>query len=381
MRQMRRPGDIRIETQRLTTARGMRDPRVDFQGAAMKRATLTGVALLPVLAGDTVAQANYAARVIGANEAEDQVVGSWFESWLFYVRVGDMPDAETIRELLVDPTAATNIDWWSQVQQAVWKGYFMDEDEVHASTFPRLRWPVEDWADSAVLESTLPPDTTPGGGDDWTEQWTRFEAMRRSRLTVKTFEEYLAAQGVAVPPQLRNELDTDFKVPELLHYSREFAYPQPTINPTTGTGASRVQWFLQEKMAKQRFCAEPGFIALFVAIRPKPYLKYLVNPLDFLDTAEGWLPIDFDTDPHTSLLEVPTGIMASDTVSTVVDIRDYWLNGYSTLSGADSLNSNVFNGSFGHRPTQTQIDAMPTFRFDMNFRMSVKGRISKDTTK
>lgn len=369
---------MRIETQRATTARGTRNPVVNFQGYAMKRQTLTGVAYLPVLAGDTVKTANYAARIIGANEAEDAVVGSWFESWLFYCRIGDMASAADIRDLLINPAEATNIDWVTETNNAVWKSYFMDEDE-NTNTFPRLRWSGNDWTDSATLTSTL-PEPEPGA-DDWSEKWTYFEAMRRARLTVDTFEEYLAKQGIVVPPQLRAETDPEMKIPELLHYSREFAYPQPTVNPTTGTGASRIQWFIQESMKKGRSCAEPGILALYVAVRPKAYLKYQVNPMDFLDAAEGWMPIDFDTDPHTSLLEVPGGVMGgTDTVSTVVDIRDYWLNGYSTVMGADSLNTNVYQGSFGRRPSQTQIDAMPTFRFDLNFRLSVASRIYKDTT-
>lgn len=379
MRRLRKPGDIRIETQRATTARGTRSPIVDFQGAALARHSLLPVAFLPVLAGDTVANVAYQARILGANEAEDQVVGSWFETWLFYVRVGDMDDAENIRDLLVDPAATANIDWRDQCNKAIWRGYFMDETENFAATWPRLRWPRQDWADSATKEALLP--TVPGS-DEWADQWTRFESMRRSKLTVKTFEEYLAAQGVAVPPQLRAETDPEMKMPELMHYSREFAYPQPTVNPTTGTGASRVQWFVQERTTKQRFCAEPGFICAYMAIRPKTYIKYVMDPMDYLDGAEGWLPIDFDTDPHTSLIEADSIFgSGADSVSAVLDIRDYWLNGYSTVQGADSLNSNVINGAlFDKRPTTTHITAMPTFRADFHLRASVKSRIATDTT-
>lgn len=369
------PQDVRIEPQSRLTARSMRAPNHNFQGVACKPFTLHLAAIAPVLPGDTIKASSLMARIVGDNEPENQVLGKWFETWQFYVRIGDLPNAATIRNVIVDPASAAAVDWDGECMEAITKGFFMDEEETYATVGQRLRFVGTDWADSVKTSASLP---AVGGTDEWADQWTRYQSMRRAKLTVATFEEYLAMNGVEVPPQLRDETDVERKRPELLHYTREFAYPQPTVDPTDGTGKARVQWFIQAKQERARFAAEPGFICALFAVRSKTYRTYTVDPLDLLNSAEGWMPSAFDTDPHTSLIEVTGGIAATPlNVNSVVDVRDLYLHGHSRVIGTPS---GAYAKTIDDRPTQVQIDAMPKFNIDGVFTPRIASRVSSDTT-
>lgn len=377
------PGDIRLETQSALTGRGMRSPRYDYQRAGLEVGQLYPIMFAPVLAGDTIKSASLMARVLGATtDTIPNTRGCWFESWMFYVRVGDMPGAEGIRDLIVDPAATTVIDWRDQAMKAIWSGYFVDEDEsLPWSAGPNwLRVPGSNWYDSATDAAALPaPDA---GGDEWKTQWSRFEAMRRAKLTTKTFEEYLAAQGVSVPPQLRQEHDPELKVPELLHYSREFVYPQPAGFGVGSAEVFRWQWFIQERLARGRFAAEPGMLVACIAARPKVYVVSDFDELDFLNQAEGWMPIDLDTDPHTSLVEVEGSVFGDTTPGAlqVVDMRDLYLFGAQV--GESSGDLDPYLADVGAKPRFSYLDGAspPTFNVDATVRLEIASRVSKDTT-
>ena len=92
------------------------------------------------------------------------------------------------------------------------------------------------WLDSAMLASTLP---TPTGADDWEKQWSVYQAMRQSKLTVATFEEYLAFSGVEAPPVLRETIQ-DFRKPELVRFQRDFQYPVSSVTPGSGMVGSQI---------------------------------------------------------------------------------------------------------------------------------------------
>lgn len=401
-RQGLRPADIRIEEQRATTARGERSPEYNFAGVGCNEYRLIPVSFAPVLAGDTVYKANIQARVIATALANSTTRGSWFESWIFYVRIGDMANAESIRALLIDPAATTAIDWRDQCMQAIWKNYFCDEGDTTpwAAAGGWLRNPRVGWWDSARDEDTLPPTT--GAADDWSADWIQYQAMRRAKLTTKTWEEYLGAQGVNVPPQLRNETDPEMKIPELVHFSREFVYPQMSMAPSTGgsiTPQATLQWFINEKIPRSRFCAEPGFFVACVAMRPKRYVVGYTSagstvsgaafdPLTMLNDAGGWMPIEFETDPHTALRLVPGGYFG-DTVAGadyVVDTRELLLFGQDEWQVANARNNISGAASFPFSrmvpSTGSRVDAS-TINFDCDIRvkMGIKSRVFRDTTR
>ena len=399
-RQGIRPADIRLEQQRATTARGTRSPEYNFRGSNLSEYTLVPTFFAPVLAGDTVAQATAQCRVIASAQDNNTVIGAWFEHWFFNVRIGDMPSAESIRDLLIDPAASAAIDWRDECMQSIWK-YFRDESEASSwSATSYLRNPRVGWWDSSRGADDL-PDTS-GASDEWDEQWIRYQAMRRAKITTKTYEEYLASQGVNVPVQLRAEHDPEFKMPELLSYTREFVYPQMSMAPVEGgelQPLATLQWFINDRLKRSRFISEPGFIVGCVAMRRKAYAVgfdslggsegVAFDPLVMLNDAMGWQPIDLDTDPHTSLVSMPA-IYFGDTVpgaEQIIDSRDLLLYGQDEWQKAEVRNQvNLFNGlrtpmapKNGSRPDE--LSELITYQMDSRYKLNVKSRVSKDTTR
>lgn len=403
IRLRRKPGDVRIETQRPTTSRSVRSPRYDAMAEGLPQGALIPVAFAPVLAGDTLKHSSMMARILAApveGTSTRAIRGAWFESWLFYVRVGDLPSAETIRSIIIDPTtAAPPIEWREECMQAIWRAYFADEgidgtfapawitDEnqaLNAENF--LAIPGNGWWDSVVPNADLPPVDS-AEGDVWQEQWIRYQALRRAKLTVSTWEEYLAKNGVSVPPQLRVDADPDMKIPELLRWTREFAYPQPAGFGTSGVEQFRIQWFIQQKLEKGRFCAEPGFLVSCVAMRPKMYRDWggtdVFDSLEVLDDASGWLPNDFDTDPHASLISVPAAIFG-DTVEgaeLTLDIRDVFLYGDQVTNvplGTDGTDG-VTVLTQADRYDAAWMD-FGKFAAELQVRHTISSRIGTDTT-
>lgn len=399
-RQLARPSDIRIEEQRATTARGTRRPEYNFGAINMPEYRLVPTHFSPVLAGDTVAAVGIQARIIGSALANNSVQGAWCEHWVFYVRIGDMTDATDIYEVLIDPAGAATVDWRTKCMEPIWKCYFQDEGENLAwSATNFLRNPRVGWWDSSRDAEDL-PDVS-GATDDWDEQWIRYQAMRRAKLTTKTYEEYLASQGVNVPVTLRTDTDPELKMPELLQYSREFVYPQMAMSPTTGgdiVPAATFQWMITDKLKRSRFCAEPGFIVGCLAIRPKRYVMgytaagstvagAMFDPLTIFNDAQGWQPIDLDTDPHTALAAVPGGYFGDTAPGAeyIIDTRDVLLNGQDEW--LDGTNRNQIasaavpitrlNPVSGSRPTAATL----TYSLDARYKYSIKSRVNKDTTR
>lgn len=398
MRQGLRAGDVRIEQQRATTARATRRPEYNFYGTALQSYRLIPAVFCPVLAGDTVATMSFQCRAILGTQAANWVTGAWFESWCFFVRIGDMADAENIRDLLIDPAQSAVIDWRTQCMSSIWNAYFKDEGEsVTWSLSNRLRNTRTGWWDSSRDETDL-PDVSGAGGDEWQEQWIRYQAMRRAKLTTKTWEEYLGAQGVNVPPQLRVEHDPEQKVPELIQYSREFVYPQLSFGADSSTPSQTWQWFINESLKRSRFCAEPGFFVNCLAVREKRYVLSRdslggatstsgaeFDPLSMLNAAVGWQPIDLDTDPHAALVAIP-GEYFGGSDDYIVDSRDL------LLFGQDEHQADVTRNDWGHdtiMPPYTVMEpetgSRPTtgmsFTCDARAKYGIKSRVNKDVTR
>lgn len=400
-RQGLRAGDIRIEQQRVTTARAARKPEYNFGAINMPEYRLIPMHFAPVLAGDTVGNYNLGARIIGQAVANNTVHGAWCETWTFYVRIGDMMNSVDIQDVLIDPASAATINWRQKCMEAIWKPYFQDEGEALAwSETNFLRNPRVGWWDSARDEDDL-PDTS-GATDEWDANWIRYQAMRRAKLTVKTYPEYLAAQGVNVPVQLQTDIDPEMKVPELLNYTREYVYPQMAMSPTSGgdiTPQATFQWMLNTKSKGSRFCAEPGFIVNCIAIRPKRYVMGYssagstvaggdsFDPLTVFNDAQGWQPIDLDTDPHAALVAVPGGYFG-DTVGGaefIIDTREILLNGQDEW--LDGTNRNKIGSAAvpftridpkgGSRPTAATL----TYTVDARCKFTIMSRVNKDTTR
>ena len=153
-------------------------------------------------------------------------------------------------------------------------------------------------------------------------QW---EFLKANNLMTMSYEDYLRTYGVKVE-------DPEFSRPELLRYIREWSYPTNTVDPATGTPSSAVSWAISERMDKDRFFKEPGFIVGLTTARPKVYYSLQRTAgINLLDDAYRWLPALMRDDPATSLARLASNsdsiITTTSNAEFVLDVRDLFLYG------------------------------------------------------
>ena len=141
-----------------------------------------------------------------------------------------------------------------------------------------------------------------------------------------SYEDYLRTYGVKV-----DDPETVAR-PELLRYIREWSYPTNTVEATTGVPSSAVSWALSERMDKDRFFKEPGFIVGVTCARPKIYFSLQRTAgVNLLDDAYAWLPALMRDDPATSLKRLASNadsiITTSGNAEFVLDIKDLFVYG------------------------------------------------------
>lgn len=354
----RRAGDVRIESQTPGAMRGgVRRPQHTWN-TEIKPWEITPCLIAPVLAGDSLKLGQLQIRTLGYSPPLGNLAsGWWHEFYLFYVRLRDLEVAETMRTAIVDPSAnmdainlaadakwmhqaASRPSWVYECYRTVVRAYFRDEGEawnahVGVGGYSLAQISGQGVEDSIVRSADLPAETA---GDAWGRAWEVYQGMRNAKLTTSTYEEYLAMQGVQAPPVLRETVQ-DFKRPEILRFVRDFAYPQTTVAYDTGMLVGSVNWSVAERVDKRRFFDEPGFLFGLQVIRPKVYLRNrrtaAVDVL--LNTAEGWLPPQFDQEPHTSIVKTTGGAAGNQlvhgaTVDHWADRRDLFLRGDQFLN-------------------------------------------------
>lgn len=354
-----RGADVRLENIPAGGRRSMRKPQHVFRlkcGPWM----IHPFCIAPVLAGDTLRSASIQARVL-SDLLASYVSGWWAEMYLFYIRVGDLVDAETVRQAIIDPSAnmdalasaaqveymhqvASRPSWVKECLRQVTHHYFREEGEVWdahtligfnaAASLPASQITGRSWLDSVQPSSALTVDAA--DDDDWERKWTAFQQLRNARLTTATWEEYLAVNGVNAPPLLR-PTDQEEKKPELLRFIRQYQYPRMHLDPTTGAVGGFLEWHIAERLDKSRFFDQPGFIFGVTVFRPKVYLtNQKTAAVDvMLHNAEGWMPAEFETDPHTRVVEFQDnggvgaglGPIHGATVDYWVDRADLFLYG------------------------------------------------------
>jgi len=313
------------------------------------------------MAGETLKNALLQARLM-SDPVASRTQGWWLEFYLFYVRVGDLESADVLRNMIIDPTqnvssinitqviaahyhTSVNTPSWSyECMKVVARAYFRKEGEAWNDFQAAGYCPFVQMAGTTVLDS-LHTDAelgAPTDSDLWLRNWNAYQAARAAKLTTNTFGEYLAKQGVAVPPQL-TEPTQDYRIPELVRFVRDFAYPVPTVDPTSGQVRSTVQWSLAERVDKRRYFAEPGFLYGCAVVRPKVYFANQVQAAadSLLSTNNGWMPPELDTDPHTAMQKYAGGatdnggFLKPDATLPAhwVDIRDLYLYGDQFVNG------------------------------------------------
>lgn len=327
--------------------------------------------LAPVIPGETMKNALMQSRVV-TDPVANKLIGWWLEYYFFYVKHRDLAGREDFMAMMLDlgkdmssyneaasapyHHAAGQINWSKLCLQRVTETFFRDEgvawNAFTINSMPAAAVNIDGWWQSAGLDDVyvqddvaipVVADIDPGtGGDqpgvmaseiDVALQTWQFQ--RAHNMTDMSYEDWLASYGLRKP---RVELHK----PELLRYVREWQYPSNTINPSTGAATSAVSWAISDRVDKDRFFSEPGFIFGVTLARPKVYMKNLDgSAADMMQNALTWLPALMRDDPWTSMkrMTATEGSLASvvtDSDGYWVDIKDLLLYGDDFVNVAKS---------------------------------------------
>ena len=332
------------------------------------------IVLAPVIPGETLKNAVLQARVV-TDPVKNRLIGWWHEFYFYYVPFRAMAIAEHLENMVIDPefdaqTAGITsnvavaqhyfygrhgIDWVKQCLDAVVAYDFRKPD--YAATHVIDGLPVvginkNSWADSLLTDSLVQAWDVPvvDGADanttlDASEvdlAMQQYELLKINGLIEMSYEDYLRTYGIR--GKAVQEEPTEW-TPELIRYIRDWQYPSNTIDPADGSAASAVSWSIAERIDKDRFFREPGFIFGFSVTRPKVYLGNQEGAAaSALSTIRSWLPKILEDDPTTSMMKFASGegplTAGFDPGMGVedywIDIRDLFLHGDQFVRGSQA---------------------------------------------
>lgn len=330
-----------------TTGRKTRRPKHSWY-VHNKPWTIQPICITPVIPGETLTMAMYQARAV-SQPIKNPLIGWWQEYYWFYVKLRDLDARDTITELMLDPAAsltalhtaakvgtyhyAASVDWTQLCLERVVKEYFRDEPEPYAGNgglgvidsmpIAKAVSPKNNWLDSSQLESVsdTPNDLQDPHGDVMLAQYQdAYDRMRAMRMVDMTFDDWLGTFGINV------RQDEQKHIPELIRYHRDWTYPSNTVEATTGVPSSAVSWAVSDRLDKDRFFREPGFIFGVTIARPKIYLgNQRGAAVHMLDTAASWLPAMLGDQPWSSLRKFVStaGPLNNQGASPA---NDYWVD-------------------------------------------------------
>jgi len=323
--------------------------------------------IAPVLPGDTMKNLLLQAKVI-TDPVKHPFLGWWSEFYFFYVKLRDLPERDSIEQMLIAGAAApaataaskatyyngTGVNWALKCRDRIVDCYFRSEEEV-AVGLPRVHGDgvgTEDvpvcklitapgWTES-MLDSVDTPesDGTPLAGDLWPDlppnlagfqaAYTEWQRMQSLEIVPPKFEDYLKTFGINAP---KSEKENPH-IPELLRYVRNFKQPTNVVGEQ-GTVNSQVVWDIAERADKDRFFAEPGFIVGIHTARAKMYAGKQVSCMaSFLNDNYSWLPALLQPDPFTSLKKF---LASTGPTPNITD--DYWVDLADLFTGGDQFHN------------------------------------------
>ena len=320
-----------------TGRRRTRYPKHNFY-VAFQPYDIQPVAIVPVSAGDSIKHLRYEARVL-TDAIKSQITGWWAEFYWVYVRFSDLDEYAAAQAMVSDPafdltglvTSAKTWtyhngkgpDWLFMAYKRAVRTHFRPEngdwnDALATSGAARAGLVGRSWLDTIELEANLP---NPGAADTYAGRWEHYEALRRAKLVTMDYPEWLRSQGIDVPQQLAEPL-SEKRRPELLRFTRQFAYPSNTVNPD-GTGTvSAVSWVVADRMDRAIFCDEPGFVVGLALVRPKLYRAgQVATGAATLRDARTIAPDVLEAAPQETLKMV-TGVNQASVTTSV----DYWFD-------------------------------------------------------
>ena len=316
--------------------------------------------IAPVLPGETLKNALMQSRCV-SKPILNPIIGWWLEYYFYYIQHRDLAGSADYQAMMLDLTAtagnapsganpkyynnvgASGVDWVGQCLRRVVEQDWRDEgetwDQYTIDGLPAAALNQNSWLDSAIDATSMPAGGDLGdietAAEDVTMQqlnraYMTWEHLRTMRLTNMSYEDYLKSHGV------RGVLAQDQTAPELIRYVRDWTYPSNTIDPSDGSPVSAVSWATTERIDKDRFFSEPGFIFGVTVARPKVYMaKQKASLVQFLDNGFSWLPAILKDDPYSSIKEFTNaeGPLAGNvTNGYIVDLRDLFLHGDQFLS-------------------------------------------------
>lgn len=343
----------------LPTGRVQRRPRHDWN-ISCRPFQIQPFMIAPVLPGETLEHVHIQAREVSKPVANPLI--GWNSEWyLFYVKIRDLNDRDTLDDLFINPTASVSglnaaaavdtyhaggsPDYTALCLRRVTETYFRDEGETWNSNnignLPAAQITTQRWMDSVVDTTVLSAGsgnpavdaTTPEALD---KMMDAYEYLRAMNLTNMNFEDYLRTFGVSISK-------AEMHKPELLWKKRDWKYPVNTVEPTTGAPSSALSWVLDENSRDAKFFREPGFLFGVHVVRPKLFFSKQKGSLThFLDQGLSWLPAIMRENPETSLREFTGGVSGVGPLSTNttngywVDMRDLFLYGDQFFNYADT---------------------------------------------
>lgn len=334
--------------------RKMRSPAHTF---AVKTSAfqITPFMIAPVLPGETLKAATCMASSYSPPIKSDQL-GCHAELYFFYVRLTDLDDRDAFRDMVVNPAfdssaltstsdkplhyfaasaAAPGIDYVQLCLDRVVQEYFRDEDELPGdylidgkygakvlrnsalhSLQPASAWAVPDVDVDLNADSTITASEVERARHMW-------QMLVAQGMTDKSYDDYLKSYGIKPTQQ-------ESHVPELIRYVRDWTLPRRRVENSTGAAVAAWEWNLTERIDKDRFFREPGFIFGVMMFRPKVYFRNQKGTLSaYFQTGLEWLPGEALNALHYGVKEFAdaTGPVEAATVDYVVDLRDLLLYG------------------------------------------------------
>lgn len=360
--------------------------------------------IAPVWPGETLKNLLLQARVV-SDPIVNPLVGWWFETYFFYVKLRDLAARDTLTAMLVTnaSSAALNAaanaatyhaggspDYTKLALDRVVETYFRDEDEAVLAGaidgLPTAQIGTPHFLDSAILDSQVADTGEEQPGENtvvpphmtaFSDHYAHWEAMRSMQLTAVDFEDWLKTFGLSVPKD-----EEDPHMPELIRYIRQWTYPANTINAADGTPSSALSWSIAERADKDRFFSEPGFIIGMTVARPKVYFqKQKGAGVGMMNDAYSWLPAVLQNEPYTSLKKFlgTEGPLQGNTAAAAywVDLRDLAIHGdqFVNFTPDATMSSVALPATNLQRRFATAADADALFKVAANNKIRSDGRV------
>lgn len=345
---------------------------------------ITPFMIAPVLPGETLKNGLLQARAV-SDPVANKLIGWWLEYYYFYVPFAAMnigqagqevtvnstlinmmldPDADQSalaapadNKALYETTGSTGIRYLEYCLSSIVQHYFRDQDEnyltatmtsdtITPAVLPVAKINHESWTNSLIDTTLMPtggvlPDEDAGATyEDLARGEQMYNMLLAQGLINMNYDDYLATFGIK-----KMAPEDDPRRPELLRYVRDWQYPSNTIDPSSGVARSALSWSVAERMDKDRFFKQPGFIVGLTCARPKVYLsKQKSAAAYYMDTAISWLPAVLRDEPWSSLKEfgASAGPLDGNTTNGYwFDIRDLLIYGDQFVNFAlDNLTTN-----------------------------------------